>query len=382
MRLKRLCGAGLTGRENGTWHLTRSGEYVYEVEDCALARPTAVTARRCLSGRHLLFIGDSISRYMYLSLASFLVHGSWPDDAALVANNASVCHEMTWHTLARKLNRTDAWNVYMEGTNAALGGHEVCDCYRASTLFENRYLRVGGAALTFMSQLVSNSTPMKGHVFPDNHKNMREKLRCRPGQCSSRPAWQLPLIETIETLLPRLGATDVLYNTGHWSPVTADDTFFQRLFAALRGVIGAPNASTEAAGASRSKRAISSPRSAVWWRTSTPVPRYWWHGGKDEVAPGVLPELPILGPGGAAAATHPPAVNAARQEGVGVLDIYAMTSRLLDHTLKEHGNTKLKGAMVSPRFHGFTYDHLHFMCSVNREIITLILNTICDPHEL
>ena len=31
---------------------------------------------------------------MYLSLATFLVKGTWPSDLALAQGNASVCHEM------------------------------------------------------------------------------------------------------------------------------------------------------------------------------------------------------------------------------------------------------------------------------------------------
>jgi hypothetical protein len=49
---------------------------------------------------------------------------------------------------------------------------------------------------------------------------------------------------------------------------------------------------------------------------------------------------------------------------------------------RDGGNVRLIGPMISTRHHGFTYDNLHFVCSVNREMLTLILNAICDPHEL
>ena len=112
----RICALGeLTGVENGTWHVDRKGEYVYTVDECIMARPSAVAARRCLAGRHLVFIGDSISRYMYLALASFLVSGRWPEDAPLAAGNMSLCHEATWKAAAKALNRSaDPWNVYFE----------------------------------------------------------------------------------------------------------------------------------------------------------------------------------------------------------------------------------------------------------------------------
>ena len=56
------------------WHVAGAdGGYTYEVAGCRLARPTVHTARACLRGRHVLFSGDSISRYLYLTLATFLV---------------------------------------------------------------------------------------------------------------------------------------------------------------------------------------------------------------------------------------------------------------------------------------------------------------------
>jgi hypothetical protein len=106
-----------------------------------------------------------------------------------------VAGRRTWHPLARSLKRRDPWNVYFEETNAALQGHELCDCYRKEPfLFENRFLRIGPAALSFMTQLVSNSTPMKGHVLPAEHKTMRERLRCSPGQCSGGALWEVSLV--------------------------------------------------------------------------------------------------------------------------------------------------------------------------------------------
>eukprot|EP00966_Prymnesium_polylepis_P332816 7388296-Prymnesium_polylepis.2 len=64
----------------------------------------------------------------------------------------------------------------------------------AAAVFENRFLRIGPAALSFMTQIVSNSTPMKGHVLPAEHKTMRERLRCSPGQCSGGALWEVSLV--------------------------------------------------------------------------------------------------------------------------------------------------------------------------------------------
>jgi hypothetical protein len=48
---------------------------------CRLKRYTSSEARQCLSNKHLAFIGDSLTRYQYLSLAYFLERGQYPLDS-------------------------------------------------------------------------------------------------------------------------------------------------------------------------------------------------------------------------------------------------------------------------------------------------------------
>jgi hypothetical protein len=291
----RRCGAGvITGSENGTWRVNHRGEYAYSVDGCHLARPSAASALRCLKSRHLVFIGDSISRYIYLTLASFLATGSWPGDATLAAGNRSVCFEMTWHGAARALNRSDPWNVYFEGTNGALGGHELCDCYRREPrLVENRFFRLGGTSVSFLTQLVDSGRPLSGHVPPGEHHAMRAALDCSPGRCSARPRWEVSLPEAAENLLPALGATDIIFSTGHWSPSSAPPGFFERLFPALtraaRTSAAPHNRSTHPGGQPHGGHGASprgghaSAHRGAWWRTSTPVPRYTPRGARGRL---------------------------------------------------------------------------------------------------
>jgi hypothetical protein len=71
----------------GTWNA--SGEHGGSwIPDAADARRTWMVkakasrereiALHALMGRHIVFIGDSNTRYLYLSLAGFLKHGVWP----------------------------------------------------------------------------------------------------------------------------------------------------------------------------------------------------------------------------------------------------------------------------------------------------------------
>jgi hypothetical protein len=59
----------------GKFYKTQGGEVLYESEECRLVRMTGVEARTCLANKTLLFVGDSITRYHYLSFAHFLARG-------------------------------------------------------------------------------------------------------------------------------------------------------------------------------------------------------------------------------------------------------------------------------------------------------------------
>lgn len=56
----------------GKWYKDVDGEYFFEPEGCRLRRLSGEAARSCLSGKHIAFIGDSVTRYEYLSLVHFL----------------------------------------------------------------------------------------------------------------------------------------------------------------------------------------------------------------------------------------------------------------------------------------------------------------------
>jgi hypothetical protein len=47
----------------------------WEPKECRLRRLSAQQAAQCLSGQRIAFIGDSVTRYQFTSLAYFLTHG-------------------------------------------------------------------------------------------------------------------------------------------------------------------------------------------------------------------------------------------------------------------------------------------------------------------
>ena len=66
--------------------------FIFSPIGCRLLRSlNASSARRCLADRHLLFYGDSLSRYLYLTLAHFLVHDEWPRDLSSYRDGSEAC---------------------------------------------------------------------------------------------------------------------------------------------------------------------------------------------------------------------------------------------------------------------------------------------------
>ena len=51
----------------------------WEPDRCRLRRLTAPQARQCLNRKKLVFIGDSITRYIYSTLVHFLSREQWPE---------------------------------------------------------------------------------------------------------------------------------------------------------------------------------------------------------------------------------------------------------------------------------------------------------------
>mmetsp|Transcript_22253 Transcript_22253/g.46639 ORF Transcript_22253/g.46639 Transcript_22253/m.46639 type:complete len:557 (+) Transcript_22253:127-1797(+) len=74
-------GAFLTRRRTTPiqWKLRHDGSRELLLpHTCRLHRYTPLETRRCLRNDHLLFLGDSLTRYQFLSLAHFLHSGKWP----------------------------------------------------------------------------------------------------------------------------------------------------------------------------------------------------------------------------------------------------------------------------------------------------------------
>ena len=87
----------------------------------------AAKVRRCLAGRSLLFVGDSITRYQYVSLISLLETGRFPERCTRAHDpqaEASVVRERDWGK-----TRNDGWPTFYQNVSEfRLNGNERCDC--------------------------------------------------------------------------------------------------------------------------------------------------------------------------------------------------------------------------------------------------------------
>lgn len=149
------------------------------VSDCGEA--TAAFVRGCFQGRHVLVIGDSVSRFQYLSLAQFIAHESWTPFHGKGEPMSEVERVQT-----RKAS-WGSWPKFMAGTHRRLLGMEICDCSRDPDkpfLIENRYFFDPRAniRITFVSLVAPNFT--RYHDLAFLNVTCGSRGGCAQGGCS------------------------------------------------------------------------------------------------------------------------------------------------------------------------------------------------------
>lgn len=122
-----------------TWHPRPDHSRALHHPLCRLHRYTAQEARQCLAGKHVFIAGDSLSRYQFLSLATFLHSGHYPprfgrpkdgpclhvnefgQSACSPPNQPNICMESDWWGLP---NKKDSWLSILQAIgNDLFDGH-------------------------------------------------------------------------------------------------------------------------------------------------------------------------------------------------------------------------------------------------------------------
>lgn len=103
-------------RQAGLWRapaLPSTHPQLY-LDRCSLRRFTAPEARRCLAAKPLIMIGDSVTRYQFLSLITWLDSGRWPPPEHGTPDHPSPVIESEW---------THGWPDFFKGTQGkGVGG--------------------------------------------------------------------------------------------------------------------------------------------------------------------------------------------------------------------------------------------------------------------
>jgi hypothetical protein len=190
-------------------HVNKSALAGFETND---ARPT---------GLRLVFIGDSITRHQYLSLAYFLRHGKWfnPSEIPHLVNQ----NHFIYDPVSRKRR---GWATFFSETNKLLSPCERCDCFRNrwtnvtevdSYVIENRYFYdpERNNTLTYLQGFGNTISGLHGRVSPkDGFRNINST---EYQYINSPYEWRYTdWGVALEKYVPALAATHVLMNVGYW----------------------------------------------------------------------------------------------------------------------------------------------------------------------
>ena len=191
---------------------------------------------QCLKGKHIMIMGDSISRYQYYNLAQFLESSYWHP---LVVPASE--HSRGWE---------GRYNGMYEGVNARLHGHEICDCGRTDNLtIENHYYfhprlgirltfvwRTGINNITFhplgaMGERcqhdafsrqrggMSNASSSDDDVSDGEDATGCSQGVCRPGGCAQADGYHsMNDMGGVEHLVSQLRPDALVMNVGLWMP--------------------------------------------------------------------------------------------------------------------------------------------------------------------
>mmetsp|Transcript_62107 Transcript_62107/g.166653 ORF Transcript_62107/g.166653 Transcript_62107/m.166653 type:complete len:577 (-) Transcript_62107:283-2013(-) len=384
------CG-DIAGGEAGYWR-SRTGPgrpYPrYQLRSCILRRFDRETARACLRGRHLLFMGDSISRFQYLSLAS-LLHEAFPEPTGT-----------PWHLRHHSLRRQgpvesddelnvcvpdEWWEYFYLKSSAKLGGKEWCDCFRSESgagqsTIENRYFSLEPEDDVSVSYIqVFGSNLVHGHFPCACHGGSRSDPPCSleiitkkaladcrgvltleafvGNDITRRPMgfdWEGPLPYVLEHIVPRMDVDILVFNTGLWEELE-DRSQARTLVAACNNAVNASTVDSRRSQRQKyppeTKETVStsgmrSPRGGCLWRRTTASftsvvsdifdRAFWFRGGIDDSVP----------------------MEEGARGGWGIFDVGNMTSMLEQDAFN---------------------DRCHFRPYVYNEINNLMLNRMCPP---
>ena len=180
-------GAFIT-RDRGTWRYRLDGSKEYTIDTCKLKRFTATEARQCLSGHHMLWIGDSVTRYQFIILSYFIEHGSWPPRFGrpnptqpcehIDENGHPTCSPIDEPNLAKQndwkivYGNDDSWmRMHMFLGGSGLNGHMEYHSAKCANSIDNMHY-----SHAFINDTISSPSP-RSNTDTDNDTHTNAPVR-------------------------------------------------------------------------------------------------------------------------------------------------------------------------------------------------------------
>ena len=356
-------GSFLT-RSPTTWALRHDGSRELQLPlTCRLTRYTSKQARKCLNQRHLAFIGDSLTRYQFLSLAYFVERGEFPPRFG--TSSTQPCSHIKKQGIPT-CSPDDEPNVCMEGDwqswqkfHSALGGSTngsmfhgrlECGCARREgvdihTTENAQYISDSGTKISYVSEVGWGDMP--GPIHGWNFTNCAEKGTCRTTQEGSDSLfnrskqqdwdWNEPLHQALNGTLQQVlhGVDIAIYNRGHWGILKKE--LIDKIMFLVRNWVG--------------------DKGRCFYKTTT--------AGRLEIVR--LPELSYI-------------KEATFAAGCGFLDFGHLTQEFDSLTFSHPAPPKEEGGKVwnFQERRSIYWDSVHFTPWVYEELNNVLLNVLCN----
>jgi hypothetical protein len=233
--MEKVLGDDFPGMIDGSSSKTNSLSFSCPMEPCGLS---------------MLFMGDSLTRFQYISLVYFLRHGRWIDAPATIP------HLVRPSDYLVAGEHRSQWSPWYQATMDLLAPYENCDCYREPSNIdtrsqytcENRYYHdpVRNNTVTYV-QAFGKAYPIRGHwraeqAIPqlvEYHQTKNQSaLGDTVGPMLSRVPyrWEGTWIDVIRGHVADLAPAVLIMNAGKWRHSFLDAPFRDGIVAALQNV--------------------------------------------------------------------------------------------------------------------------------------------------
>lgn len=151
--------------QSASWYLQHDGTFRLAFHHCRLRSFSGIEAKMCLANNHILFMGDSLSRYFYLSLAVLMATNQWAP---------KFTHSTDTKYPPSMLSEGDfgSWSDFYHYTNSIINdpstsSHELCDCFRDDTVskFPAVYLKFSCLFVDFLVRLCCGINLVSLHLL-------------------------------------------------------------------------------------------------------------------------------------------------------------------------------------------------------------------------